>query len=287
MDDQIHWLHDIISTYLPKIILAIGTLVIGWIVIGWVTRFFGRTLKRSHLEPSVSHYFRSLVSIFLKVLLIFSVASTFGIVTTSFVAILGAAAFAIGMALQGSLSHFAAGVVIMIFKPYRIGDFVEAGGTSGTVKEIGIFTTQMTTLANDLVFVPNGQILEGTIVNYSRLPERQLVMDFKIGYKDDIDQARKIIHDLFLNHDSVLKEKGIQVLVTSQGDQMITLSGRAWTKSGDYWSVNFYMNENVKKEFDKAGLVVPYKELGIHYEGNHPSNVNGCTGTKIIRVTDW
>jgi len=274
MDDQIHWLHDIISTYLPKIILAIGTLVIGWIVIGWVTRFFGRTLKRSHLEPSVSHYFRSLVSIFLKVLLIFSVASTFGIVTTSFVAILGAAAFAIGMALQGSLSHFAAGVVIMIFKPYRIGDFVEAGGTSGTVKEIGIFTTQMTTLANDLVFVPNGQILEGTIVNYSRLPERQLVMDFKIGYKDDIDQARKIIHDLFLNHDSVLKEKGIQVVVTSQGDQMITLSGRAWTKSGDYWSVNFYMNENVKKEFDKAGLGVPYKELGIHYEGNHPSNVN-------------
>lgn len=265
MDDQLKWIQGMMAEYFPKIVLALATLVIGWIVIGWIVKILSRALRKSHLDLSVSNYIKALVGILLKVLLIFSVANTFGIVTTSFVAILGAAAFAIGMALQGSLSHFAAGVVIMIFKPYRIGDFVEAGGKSGTVREIGIFTTQMTTMANDLVFVPNGQILEGPITNYSILKYRQLVMDFKIGYKDDIDQARKIILDLFQNHESVLQDRGVEVVVTTQGEQLTNLSARAWTKSGDYWTVHFYMNEKVKKEFDRVDIGVPFDQMGVHF----------------------
>lgn len=265
MDDQLKWIQGMMAEYLPKIVLALATLVIGWIVIGWIVKILSRALRKSHLDLSVSNYIKALVGILLKVLLIFSVANTFGIVTTSFVAILGAAAFAIGMALQGSLSHFAAGVVIMIFKPYRIGDFVEAGGKSGTVREIGIFTTQMTTMTNDLVFVPNGQILEGPITNYSILKYRRLVMDFKIGYKDDIDQARKIILDLFQNHESVLQDRGVEVVVTTQGEQLTNLSARAWTKSGDYWTVHFYMNEKVKKEFDRVDIGVPFDQMGVHF----------------------
>ncbi|WP_236975839.1 mechanosensitive ion channel family protein [Membranihabitans maritimus] len=265
MEESLNWVSEIIAEYAPKLALSVATLIIGFIVIGWVIRIFKKTLVRANIEISLQNFLSSLVSILLKILLIFSVASTFGIVTTSFVAILGAAAFAIGMALQGSLSHFASGVLILIFKPYRVGDFVEIAGKSGTVKEIQVFHTILTTLNNNMIIVPNGSILSDPITNFTSLGVRRFNIIFGIGYDDDIDQAKEIIIRLFKGHDLVLKEEPIEVMVESHGDSSVNLAARAWAKSEDYWGIYFYMMENVKKEFDKAGVGIPFPQMDVHF----------------------
>lgn len=270
MNEAYDWIKDIAVEYAPKLVLAAVTLVVGWIVIKWVVRVIGKSLNRSKVDASLLNFVTILISITLKILLIFSVANTFGIVTTSFLAILGAAGLAIGMALQGSLSHFAAGVLILFFKPYRIGDFVEVSDKSGTVKEIQVFTTLLTTLNNNLVIVPNGEVLKFPIVNYTILGVRKLALEFGIGYNDDIDQARGIIERLYRNHELVLEEEGIEVFVASHGASSVNLTARAWTKSEDFWTVNFYMMEEVKKEFDKAGIGIPFPQMDLHFPDGKP-----------------
>lgn len=268
MEERFSMFQEAIKTYLPKLVLAIATLVIGWIVIGWIVKIFKKALGRSHLDSLVSNYLGSLASVFLKVLLFFSVAGTFGITTTSFVAILGAATLAIGMALQGSLNHFAAGVVLMLFKPYRIGDFIEVKGKSGTVKDIGIFTTQLTTENNNLVYMPNGEVLAGPITNFTILGVRQLVMTFRIRYEDDVDEAKEIITRLFRENELVLSDRPLRVVVSELGDSFVKLTANAWATSGNFWTVNFYMLENVKKEFSKAGIGIPYPKMSVQLDEN-------------------
>ncbi|MBY5958867.1 mechanosensitive ion channel [Membranicola marinus] len=265
MKESLEWLEAIVAEYAPKLVLAALTLVIGWIVIKWIVKLLDKAMLRYGIDLSLRNFLKTASGVVLKVLLIISVASTFGIATTSFVAVLGAAAFAVGMALQGSLSHFAAGILIMLFKPYRIGDYVEIADQSGTVKEIQVFTTLLTTPNNNLVIVPNGQVLDGSIVNYTTMGTRRLAMEFGIGYDDDIDLARSIIERLYRNHEAILQEEPIDVFVASHGGSSVNLSARAWVKSDDYWPVHFYMMEQVKKEFDKAGVGIPYPQMDIHF----------------------
>lgn len=265
MKESLEWVEAIVAEYAPKFILAVATLVIGWIVIKWIVKLLDKTLIKSNFDLSLREFLKALAGIILKVLLIISVASTFGIATTSFVAVLGAAAFAIGMALQGSLSHFAAGILIMIFKPYKIGDFIEVGDKSGTVKEIQVFTTLLTTINNNLVIIPNGQVLKGPITNYSSFEERRLTLEFGIGYDDDIDQARDIIDRLYRENEFILQEEGIDIFVASHGGSSVNLTARAWVKSENFWPVHFYMMEQVKKEFDKAGVGIPFPQMDVHF----------------------
>lgn len=272
MENSLDWVINIIEVYAPKLALAVLTLFVGWFLIGWVTRMLDKVLTKHGLEISLRNFLLSLVNITLKILLIFSVASTFGIVTTSFVAILGAAAFAIGMALQGSLGHFASGVMIMIFKPYRIGDFVEVGGKEGTVANIQIFNTILTTLNNNMIIVPNGTVTSGTITNFTSLGKRRFNLIFGIGYDDDIDLARSIIIDLFKKHEAIMQEEPIEVMVESHGDSSVNLAARAWAKSEDYWSVYFYMMEHVKKEFDKNNVGIPYPQVDVHFPDKAMTN---------------
>lgn len=267
MNDTLNWLESIISEYAPKFVMAVVTLIIGWIVIRWVIRLLEKAMERSNLDISLRNFLKKLADIVLKLLLVMSVASTFGVVTTSFVAILGAATLAIGMALQGSLSHFASGILIMIFKPYKIGDFVEIADKSGTVKEIQVFTTLLTTLNNNLVIVPNGEVLKDPITNYTILGVRRLALEFGIGYDDDIDLARSIIAGLFRENELVLQEESIDIFVASHGASSVNLTARAWVKSEDFWAVHFYMMEQVKKEFDKAGVGIPYPQMDVHFPG--------------------
>lgn len=273
MNESLDWVKEIIAEYAPKLALALATLVIGWIVIKWVVRVVEKSMGHTNVDESLRKFILTLVSITLKVLLIFSVANTFGIVTTSFIAILGAAGLAIGMALQGSLSHFAAGVLILFFKPYRIGDYVEVVDKAGTVKEIQVFTTLLTTLNNNLIIVPNGEVLKYPIVNYTILGKRKVALEFGIAYDADIDQAKDIITRLFRNHELVLEEEGIDVFVASHGASSVNLTARAWTKSEDFWTVNFFMMEQVKKEFDKAGIGIPFPQMDLHFPDNPPPDI--------------
>lgn len=265
MNDSLNWVKEIVAEYAPKLALALVTLVVGWILIRYVVRIVEKSIGRSRVDESLRNFILTLVSISLKILLIFSVANTFGIVTTSFIAVLGAAGLAIGMALQGSLSHFAAGVLILFFKPYRIGDYVEVVDKAGTVKEIQVFSTLLTTLNNNLIIVPNGEILKYPIVNYTILGKRKIALEFGIAYNADIDLAKDIIAHLFRNHELVLAEEGIDVFVASHGISSVNLTARAWTKSEDFWTVSFYMLEQVIKEFNKAGIEIPFPQMDVHF----------------------
>lgn len=259
---------NLIVTYAPKVVGAILTLIIGFWVIGWVTRLVKRSLEKQALEESIRTFFGSLVSMALKVLLLLSVASMFGVETTSFVAIFGALTLAIGMALQGSLGHFAAGVLILVFKPYRVGDFIVTQGYSGTVREIQMFNTTLTTLDNRIIFVPNGAITSGPIENLTMLGERRLDLTFGIGYNDDIDQAKTIIEDVVKAAPNTMLDKGYDIFVKELADSSVNFAVRFWTKAEDYWPAYIYMQEHIKKAFDQTGINIPYPQMDVHVQQN-------------------
>jgi small conductance mechanosensitive channel len=187
-----------------------------------------------------------------------------GIQTTSFIAVLGAAGLAVGLALQGSLSNFAAGVLMIIFRPFKVGDFIEAAGVAGTVEEIQIFTTQLATPDNKTIIIPNGKLTADNIVNYSTKGTRRADMVFGIGYEDDIDKARDIITEILSNDERVLKDPPLQVAVSELADSSVNFVTRAWVNAGDYWGVVFAATETVKKRFDAEGISIPFPQRDVH-----------------------
>lgn len=257
-------LRDLLITYAPRVVGALLTLVIGFWIIGWVSRVVKKALENRDLEEGVRTFLASLISIGLKILLLLSVASMFGIATTSFVAIFGALTLAIGMALQGSLAHFASGVLILVFKPYRVGDFIVTQGYSGTVREIQMFNTTLTTLDNRIIFVPNGAITSGPIENITMLGERRLDLTFGIGYRDDIDKAREIIERVLKSVPNALLDKGYDIFVKELADSSVNFGVRFWTAVPDYWPAFTYMQENIKKEFDREGINIPFLQMDVH-----------------------
>jgi len=261
-------IRQFILEYGLSVIGAIVTLIIGFWVIGLLTRALKRTMEKRGLDPTIRPFLASLVSVGLKVLLLLSVAGMFGVETTSFIAIFSALAFAVGLALQGNLSHFASGILILIFKPFRVGDFIVAQGYSGTVKEIQIFNTILTTLDNRIIIMPNGSITSGPIENLTSPGERKVDMTFGIGYPDDIDKARSVIDQVIQNTPNVLLDKGYDILVKELGDSSVNFAVRVWVKVADYWGVYFHMQEHVKKEFDKAGVGIPFPQMDVHVHQN-------------------
>ena len=202
-------------------------------------------------------------------MLLLSVAGMFGVETTSFVAIFGAMAFAIGMALQGSLGHFASGVMLLVFKPYKVGDLVEiGGGNTGTVEEVQVFNTVLKTLDNKRIFVPNGVVTGNVITNISGQGEAGVELTYGIGYNDDIDKAREIILKVGESCPWILSEPKQGVVVAELGDSSVNLATRPFVKSENYWDAFFYMQENVKKEFDKAGIGIPYPTMDVNVVTN-------------------
>jgi small conductance mechanosensitive channel len=197
-------------------------------------------------------------------MLVISIASMVGVETTSFIAILGAAGLAIGLALQGSLANFAGGVLILILKPFKVGDFIEGGGHSGTVHEIQVFYTFLTTPTGQEIIIPNAQLSNNSVTNYSYHDTRRLDMTFGIGYGDDIDKAKKIISDLANAEKRFLDEKGITIFVEALADSSVNIRMRAWTSNDDYWGVLNGFNELIKKAFDEAGVGIPYPQMDLH-----------------------
>ena len=252
------------TLYGGKVLLALLTLIIGLWIIGYIIRGFDRVLQRSKVEQTLAIFLEKLAGTILKVLLFISVASMVGIETTSFIAIFGAAGLAIGLALQGSLSNFAGGVLILLFKPYKVGDFIEAQGQSGVVKEIQIFNTILHTGDRKTIIIPNGPISNGTITNYSLSPIRRVDMVFGIGYDDDLKQAKALLEQLIAEDDRVLKDPESQVLLSELADSSVNFTVRMFVNSADYWGVYFDMNEKVKLTFDAQGISIPYPQQDVH-----------------------
>jgi len=249
--------------YAPQLALPIGTLIIGLWIIKVVCEGLNKAFKRSQMEATLQNSIERVTSIGLKALLFISIASMVGIETTSFIAILCAAGLAIGLALQGSLGNFAGGVLILIFRPYKVGDFIEACGQSGVVREITIFNTVMTTGDNKTVILPNGAVSNGAITNYSTQKTRRVDVVFGVELyipKDDLRKAKEILTGLIEADDRILEDPAPMVVVSALGDGAVDITTRSWVATGDYWGVYFDLMENAKLALDEAGISVPYPQ---------------------------
>ena len=256
---------DMAIAYAPKVLLALLTLVIGFWIIGRIVKFLGRMLERSGMDTSLSKFLSSLASVAMKVMLLLSVAGMFGINTTSFIAILGALTVGIGMAMNGSIGHLASGVMIMIFKPFKVGDLVEIGGGHvGTVDSINAFNTTLATLDNKRIIVANSNVTANTITNISGQGEVGVELTYGIGYTDSIDKAREIILEVGKNCPYILDSPEQGVVVSELADSSVNLATRPFCKSEHYWDTYFYMQENVKKALDAAGIGIPYPQMDVH-----------------------
>ncbi len=249
---------EFIWAYGPKVVGAILLFIIGSWVIKWINRILARAMSKGQYEESLKRFIVDLASWALKVLLVILVISTLGIDVTTFAAILAAAGLAIGLALQGSLANFAGGVLIMIFKPYRIGDLIEAQGELGVVKEIEIFTTKLNTPENKLAIIPNGPLANGNIINYTA--EGKIRVDTVIGvaYEEDIRAAKDVLAEVINSNPKVLKDPAPTVNVLELGDSSVNFAVRPFCKPEDYWDVYFATTEGCKLALDKAGIEIPY-----------------------------
>jgi len=250
--------------YVPKLLLAIIVLIIGAIIIKKTTRGMRNILTRREMDPSLIPFLSGITNALLWVLLVISVASMVGIATTSFIAVLGAAGLAIGLALQGSLSNFAGGVLILILRPYYVGEIIEAQGVIALVTEIQIFHTILKTYDNKTIIMPNGPLANGNIINYSTQETRLVEWIFGIGYDDDIDKAREIINKTIFTDDRVLNKENPFINLAELGDSSVNFKVRAEVEQANYWAVFFEMTENVKKAFDKQGITIPYPQRDVH-----------------------
>jgi small conductance mechanosensitive channel len=250
--------------YLPKLLLAIIFLIVGTFLIKKVTRGMKNLLIRREMDPSLIPFLSGILNGLFWVLLVISVASMVGIATTSFVAVLGAAGLAIGLALQGSLANFAGGIMILILRPYKVGDVIEAQGVIALVTEIQIFHTILKTFDNKVIIIPNGPLGNNTIINSSTMETRLVEWIFGISYDDDIDKAKSIIKKIIFSDQRVLNQENPFINLSELGDSSVNFKVRAEVAQADYWSVFFEMTENVKKAFDKEGISIPYPQRDVH-----------------------
>lgn len=255
---------EMAMSYGPQLILAIVVLFIGLWLIKRIARLTAKAMERSNAEPTLAKFLSSMVSIGLKALLLISVASMIGIETTSFIAILAAAGLAVGLALQGTLANFAGGVLVLLFRPYKIGDFIEAQGISGSVIEIQIFSTVLTSGDNKRIIVPNGVISNGIITNYSTEATRRVDFVFGIGYEADIGKAKTIITRLLEADERTLADPAPLVVVSELAESSVNLTVRVWANASDYSGLKYAMTEKVKLAFDEEGISIPYPQQDVH-----------------------
>lgn len=243
---------------LKAIGLAIIVWIVGSIIINQIANLLSATMKKARFDASLRPFLVSMVTVLLQVLLMLAVASTLGMQVTSFVAILSAAAFAVGIALQGGLSNFAGGVMILVFKPFAVNDLITAQGVTGTVREIQIFNTLLLTLDNEIIIVPNGVLSNGKMTNHSMLDKRGVALSFKVSHSTNIDDVKEIIMGVAATCKEVVELENSGVVVTEPDESGINLAVRLWADPNDWWTVYYYMHEQVKKEFVKNKIGIPY-----------------------------
>ena len=250
-----------------KILLAIVVFLVGRWIVRRLNKLLAKILEKRHVEASLSTFVKSLVNITLTLLLIIVVIGVLGIETSSFIALFAPAGVAIGMALSGTLQNFAGGVMILLFKPFKVGDTIEAQGQTGTVREIQIFNTILATPDNKIIIIPNGGLSTGLMKNYSKEATRRVDWEFGIAYGDDYTKAKAVIARLLDADGRVLKDPAYFIALTSLGESSVNIVVRAWVNAGDYWGVYFDMNEKVYKTFAEENLNIPFPQLDVHLHG--------------------
>ncbi|HLW33960.1 MAG TPA: mechanosensitive ion channel domain-containing protein [Aequorivita sp.] len=272
--DQFKDLNIYIETYgqklidfLPSLIGAALLLLIGMWLIRMINRVVNKFFDKKEYDPTLENFIASLINWGLKILLFVLVVTQLGVESTSLVAIIGAATLAIGLSLQGSLANFAGGILILLLKPFKIGDFISAQGIDGTVKDISIFNTKLTTFGNQIAIIPNGKLSNDNIVNYSTEGIRRENLTFGIGYDDDIRQAKEILLNLVTEQETVLKteDRTPMVAVAELGDSSVNLTLRYWAKNEDFWNLRWLILEEGKARLDAAGISIPYPQRDIHH----------------------
>jgi len=264
MEQYSSYIADFVMLYGPKLIGAIFTLVIGLWIVKRVSKVFNNTLDTKGVDPSLRPFLSSMLTSLLKIVVVISVLSMVGVTMTSFVAILGAAGLAVGLALSGTLQNFAGGVIILILKPFKVGDFIEAQGYSGTVSTIQIFNTFLKTPDNVTIIIPNGGLSTGAMKNYSTEPTRRLDWSISIGYGDDIQKAREILLSILESDDRVLKDPSIFIKVEALGDSSVNLATRVWCNGSDYWNLKMDTFEKVYNAFNAQGINIPFPQMDVH-----------------------
>ncbi len=247
-----------------NIVMAIAIFVIGRWLSATLLNLTDKMLKKSGMDKMLIDFVHSILNALLLLFIIIASLDQLGVDTTSFIALIGAAGLAIGLALQGSLQNFASGVLLIVFRPFKVGHFIEAAGVSGVVEEIGIFSTRLKTGDNREIIVPNGAIYDGTITNNSARDTRRIDMVFGIGYDDDIRKAKAIMQSLLDADERVFKEPAALIAVAELADSSVNFNVRPWVKSGDYWAVKFDYTEKLKLAFDDAGISIPYPQMDVH-----------------------
>jgi small conductance mechanosensitive channel len=258
MEQYLNQLKIVLIEYTPKVLMALAVLIIGLLIIKVFVNTTKKVLSKREVDITLQKFLLNLLNWVLKILLFITVVAKLGIETTSFAAILASAGLAIGLALQGSLANFAGGILIIIFKPIKIGDFIEAQGVSGSVKEIEIFTTKLNTTDNKEIIIPNGALSNGNIVNYSTEATRRVDFTFGVGYDSDIKKTKEVISRVIHSHPLVLKEPAPAVNLSELADSSINFFTRGWVKKEDYWTVKFDILEQTKEALDAAGIDIPY-----------------------------
>ncbi|NRT13184.1 mechanosensitive ion channel family protein [Flavobacterium sp. 14A] len=266
VDDYLNRIINFAIEYAPKLIGGILVLFVGLWVIKFITKTVGKSLTKSSVDQSLVPFLKSITNIVLKALLAITVMGMIGIEMTSFVAIIGAAGLAVGLALSGTLQNFAGGVVILILKPFKIGDFIEAQGFSGTVKEINIFSTLLNTPDKKLVIIPNGPLSTGALINYSAEPLRRVDWTFGIAYGDDVENFKTAINQFISEDTRILKDPAPFLGLSELADSSVNFAIRCWVDSADYWAVFFEMNEKVYTRFPDYNLNIPFPQMDVHVQ---------------------
>ncbi|MBR5576658.1 MAG: mechanosensitive ion channel [Bacteroidaceae bacterium] len=247
-----------------SIIIAVVTYFVGKTLISLVNRMLSGMMERRNVDPAIQSFAKSLANMLLMILLAISVVSALGVNTTSFAALLASGGVAVGMALSGNLQNLAGGIVILLFRPFRVGDYIEAQGTGGTVGEIQIFHTILTTPDNKKIHLPNGALSSGNITNYSKEPLRRVDFTVAVEYGEDIDKVRKALREILDRDERVLQEPTPVIVLGALADSSVNITVRVWVKSENYWNVFFETNETIYNEFNRQGINFPYPQLTIH-----------------------
>lgn len=261
-----HNIFEIISAYAFSLLMALLIFIIGKWAVNKVVTVLGKVLRKvKGMEETLIRFLENIVYYALMIIVLLTALGKLGVETTSFLAILGAAGLAIGLALKDSLGNFASGVMIILFKPFKVGDTVTAGGVTGTVKEVGIFSSIFVTADNQKIIVPNGSITTGSITNVNAYETRRIDLVIGIGYKDDIKKAKEVLTNVATSNEKVLVDKGISVVVSELAESSVNFTINVWVKTSDYSEVRFYLLENIKLSFDNEGISIPYPQQDVHH----------------------
>ncbi len=264
MESIILKLQEWIVLYGVKAVAALLILIIGRFAAVGVRAIIRRILKKSRVDETLISFVASLTYVGIMAFVIIAALGQLGVQTASFVAVVGAAGLAVGLALQGSLANFAAGVLMIVFKPFKVGDFIEGGGVSGVVEEVGIFTTELKSPDNRKIIVPNAKITSDNIVNYTAKGQRRVDLVIGVGYDDDLDKVKRVLNDILEAEPRVLGDPAPTIGVLELADSSVNFAVRPWVNTSDYWDVYFHLHETVKKRFDEEGINIPYPQRDVH-----------------------